>query len=371
MQLIHNKLTIDVNSEKCTSVIVAKAEDKESRYIDITLTCAGERIVVGNSDRTVLMAEDTSTGSTVAAIDCTVSGGTVVAELTQELLSAPGTLKCEIVVYGTSGAILTSAGFNVIVTPRIDSEVVEREDDFSALESALSDVATTSNRIDELASRVQPVSLGGTGETTITAAVQAFGAASLLYTNSLEAETDLNNIVTPGTYKASSAVSATLTNSPVSRSFVMWVIEQLPSYHMQVLITTLSNEIYIRGTATSNTYNSWSRVSTTDDRIAESGTWTPAAETGTITVSSARYEYDGSRVTAVANIVCGNDIVGNEMRINGLPLAARLRSAGSCAILDSSNTPSMYVNGSTLVIDSPVSLSGLTLVVGITYITIV
>lgn len=367
MQTIHNKLTIDVNTEKNTTVVVAKAEDSKSRYIDITLTCAGEQIIVGNSDRVVLMAEDAQTGSTVAAVDCTVSGGIVTAELDHSLLSAPGTLKCEIVVYGTNSAVLTSATFKVLVTSRIDSTVVEREEDFSALVSALSDVASTSNRIDELAARVTPVSLGGTGATDITSAAQTLKVASVAAATAITANADLNDYNAPGTYEATQEVAATLTNSPVSTRFKLYVLEHQSGIYAQIIVAYRNNEMYFRGNTSTNTYSSWQKLLMTGTVISETGTWVPTATEGTITPSTAKYVYDGKRVTLIATIVVGSDITGTVVTIGGLPIANSAKAAGSCVVMSSAVTPSLYVTGNMLKITGTSSLAGLTLIIGITY----
>ena len=165
MQTVHNKLTLDVNTDKNTSLIIAKVEDRGSRFIDIEMCCAGEKIIIGNNDISVLVAEDTATGITIAAVDCTVHDGIIIAELNESILASPGNLKCEIVVYGTDGAVLTSPAFYINVKPRIESTVIERESDFSALISALSDVSSTSGRINDLTDIInnmtQPISFEG------------------------------------------------------------------------------------------------------------------------------------------------------------------------------------------------------------------
>ena len=150
MQTVHNKMTLDVNTDKNTSLIIAKAEDRGSRFIDIEMCCAGEKIFIGDNDNPVLMAEDTVTGITIAAVNCNVNNGIIIAELNASILAVPGSLKCEIVVHSTDGSVLTSPAFFINVKARIDSTVVERESDFSVLTSALSDVASTSGRIDDL-----------------------------------------------------------------------------------------------------------------------------------------------------------------------------------------------------------------------------
>ncbi len=484
MQTVHNKITLDVNTaENKTYLTVAKAEDSASRFIDITLTCAGEKIIVGNNDRAVFMAEDEN-GNTVSATDCTTSGGIVIAELTRNVLAVPGRLKCEVVVYGTNSAVLTSASFYVMVTARIDSTVVERENDFSALVSALSDVAGTSNRIDEVAetvnTRIQPVSLGGTGAADETAAAQSLKVASLAQTTAISSNEDLNDYTAPGTYNAVNAVAATLTNCPVTTNFKLYVIEQQRTYNIQLLIAATANSIWYRGSTTANTYGAWKQLTTqsdltahtiynylgsdigktdpdetphtapemlfgtdydeltdtglyairgtnqyptvnapngnnannmfyvlvmryngtffsqlafnirtendvyirnhqsggwsvwkkmlaSDNVIAEGGTWNPAAQSGNITVNTARYIYDGKRITVTAKITCGSDIASS-LVITGLPITAAYECSACCSVSNSTETLNAVISGNTLTIRSASALAGTTLIITATYI---
>lgn len=265
MKTVHNKLILDVNSIENKSVIIAKQADSMSRYIDITLQCAGEEIVVGNNDRVVLMAADKNTEETIAIVDCTVQNGVITAELSESLLAVPGKLKCEIVIYGTDSSVLTSANFIVIVSERIDGEVIEREADFSALQSALSDVSSTSNRIDAVQetvnTRVQPISLGGTGASDALSAAQSLKVPSLAVATPITADADLNEFTVPGTYNASSDVSKTLLNSPTVSGFKMYVLEQqTPSWRAQLLIVASKDEIWYRGSSAANTYSSWRKI---------------------------------------------------------------------------------------------------------------
>lgn len=265
MKTVHNKIILDVNSIENKSVIVAKQADSMSRYIDITLQCAGEKITVGSSDRAVLMAADKSTGETVAMLDCTVEDDIITAELSESLLAVPGKLKCEVVVYGTDGSVLTSANFIVIVSGRIDGEVVEREADFSALQSALSDVASTSDRIDEVNetvnTRVQSIELGGTGASTALEAAQSLKVPSLDVASAITENSNLDEFLTPGTYNCTPDISLTLLNCPVSVAFKLYVINQhLAGNPVQILIAGRKNEIWFRGYTAANTYDTWRKV---------------------------------------------------------------------------------------------------------------
>ena len=366
MQAIHNNMVLDVNAVRSQATITAKAEDTKSRYLDVTLTCAGEIIPLSSHDRVVLMARETDSGRTVGCIDGGIVSGKIVVELTGALLSVPGTLECEMVVYGTDSSVLTSAHFNIIVTGRIDSTVVERETDFSALTLALSDVAGTSDRLDALTDRIQPVSLGGTGSTDIETAAQTLKVASLADCSAIASNTDMNSLTTPGTYHARNSVVSSLTNCPVDGAFKLFVMEQQPNYYIQLLIAVVGNTMWFRGSSAANTYTAWRKVLTTDAVIAESGTWNPTAESGTVTVATAFYAYDGHCVTIGTKLTCGNDIT-TALNLTGLPLTVRYKTVGSGVAMDTDDTVSVIAVGTKLQIRSSASMANKTIILSATY----
>lgn len=367
MQIVHNRMVIDVNAARSPAVITAKEEDTNSRFLEVQLICSGEQIVIGNNDRIVMMARDKTTGDTVAAVNGTPYNGSALVELSQALLSVPATLECEIAVYGTNGSVLTSAMFTVIVAGRVDSTVVERQEDFSALVSALSDAASTSNRIDEVASRIQPVSLGGTGGSDETAAANSLKVPTLLSGTAISSGADLNTYTTSGTYYATQPVAQSLTNCPVDGSFKLFVMEMPSRFYIQLLIAAVGNTVWFRGSTSANSYPAWKKVLTTDAVIAESGTWAPSSESGTITVGTASYAYDGRCVTIGAKITCGSDI-SNTVTINGLPLVAKYKTVGSCVLMDSDETAAAVISGTKIQIKSSAAMTNKIIIISATYL---
>lgn len=362
-------MILDVNAQKSPVLTIVKAEDNGSRYLDVTLTNDGKKITIGSSDRTVLMALDTADGKTVAAINCTVSDGIVTAELTRELLAFPTQLICEIVVYGTNSEVLTSASFDILVTSRIDSTVIERQTDFSALVTALADVASTSNRIDEVSSRIQPVNLGGTGADNAAEAAHNLKVASLTSNSSfiIAENTDMNTLRTPGTYYAPRSVALTFTNKPdfAEGSFKLFVME-IQGLCVQLAIEVYGNTIWFRGSASANSYSTWRKVLTADTIVSESGTWVPAPETGTISVATAAYVYDGHRVTIGTKFTCDNDVTNN-LILSGLPVAVRYKTSGSGVVLGTDETVSVLASDSKLQIKSSSSMAEKIIVASVTY----
>lgn len=371
MQIPHYALTLNVNAQKSTQTIIAKQHDNKSRYIDITLV-ADNKAIVPEKERVTLTVVDRKTQETIALTDCTIVDGVIVAELTAKSLSAATTLEFEITVYGTSSEILTSAKFNCIVDRKLSTQVVEREADFSALQKALSDVASTSNRIDEEAAKVRPVTLGGTGASNAYRAAQNLKTAYLGSVTTVPENEDLDTYKTSGTYDIAHASIATLSNSPFSaHSFKLYVVAiGASSYVTQIAISPYFGEICMREYQTgAQKWSDWNKIVSQPTSTDESGTWTPTVSGGTITVTNANYVYHGDTVMVTASLEIGEDIKGTSLRIDGLPLAAAKVSAVSVYPHATAPTPNFAgINGSYIMVRLGESFSGKAITVTGTYL---
>lgn len=335
MQIPHYALTLNVNAQNSTQAIIAKQYDDKSRYIDIVLTADNKPIVL-NKERVTLTAYDKKAKETIAVTNCTIVDGIIVAELTASVLSVATTLECEITVYGTNKEILTSARFNCVVDAKLSTEVVERENDFSALQNALADVANTSNRIDEVSSRTQPIKLGGTGATTALAALNNLGGAAISLATAIPANANLNSYLTAGTYDVPNSVIASLTNSPfASRAYKLYIIAcASESYITQIAISPYYGEICIRDyDYTAKSWNDWNKIVSQPTTVSETGTWTPTVKEGTITVKNAGYVYDGNTIMVNTQIVFGSDF-NKSANIYGLPIAIKVTASLSVYVND-------------------------------------
>ncbi len=325
MQIPHYALTLDVNATVNKQPIIAKQHDEQSRYIDIMLT-AGSTPIVLNKERVTLTAADRKTKETIALTICNIVNGVIVAELTADILSVATTLDCEITVYGTTGGIITSARFICIVDGKLDTEVVEREMDFSALQNALSDAAQTANRIEEVANRTQPVNLGGTGASDKQSAAQNLQTAYLANAVAIPTESDLNDYTNVGTYDVSWATSDyAVSNAPTTQRFKLFVVST-GGVISQMAVVPAESTIYMR-MLSGSTWSDWSKTISMIPIIAEKGTWTPTVKTGTITVNMAKYAYNGQTITITAQITVGSDITDKTLTVYGLPLAAAAPAA--------------------------------------------
>ena len=367
MQIPHYSLILNVNAQKSTQTIVAKQYDDKSRYIDIILTADSKPIVL-NNERVTLTAFDKKAKETIALTDCTIIDNVIVAELTANILSVATTLECEITVYGTSGEILTSAQFNVIVDGKLSTDVVEQEKDFSALQTALADVASTSNRIDEVSSRVQAIALGGTGATKAYDAAQNLKALYLGAVTTIPSDADLNDYTTDGTYDVGQSVSTSIVNSPVTGStYKLFVMHAVAStLTEQIIIVPGKAALYLR-CCSSGTWSAWTKIASYNPQIDEVGTWNPAVDSGTITAKNADYVYDGNTVTITITFTAGSDISGTSLTITGLPLTAK-RAVAAAAYVNGSNASAASINGTGILVKSDSQLTGKSITVTGTYL---
>lgn len=368
MQIPHYALTLNVNAQKSTQTIVAKQYDDKSRYIDITLNSDGKLIVL-NDERVTLTAFDKKSKETIALTNCTIVDGIIVAELTANILSVATTLLCEITVYGTSQEILTSAQFNVIVDNKLSTEVAEREADFSALQTALADVASTSNRIDELSNRIQPVTLGGTGAAKAYDAIQNLHSVYLGAIATLPADSDLNDFTTDGTYDIGASVSASISNAPVTGStYKLFVMHTVAStLTEQIAIVPGKGALYLRN-CSNEIWSNWTKIASYTPQADEVGTWVPSLDgDGTITIKNADYVYDGNTVTITVTITAGSDITGTSLTITGLPIVAK-RAVAATAYINGSNASVASINGTGILVKSDSSLASKSITVTGTYL---
>lgn len=369
MQIPHYALTLDVNATVNRQPVIAKQHDEQSRYIDIVLT-AGSTPIVLNKERVTLTAADRKTKETIALTTCNIVDGIIVAELTADILAVATNLDCEITVYGTTGGIITSARFICIVDGKLNTEVVEREADFSALQEALADVASTSDRINEVANRTQPINLGGTGATDKQSAVQNLGAAYLANAVAIPTESDLNDYTNVGTYDVSWATSDyTVSNAPTSQRFKLFVVST-GGVTSQMAVVPAESAIYMR-MLSSGVWSSWSKITSMNPTIAEKGSWTPSVKEGTITVSTAKYAYNGQTVTVTASIIVGDDITDKTLTVYGLPLAAAAPAAVTVDVTGDSNAYRGIVSQGTslsMTIAGANALTGKSILMTATYI---
>lgn len=367
MQIPHYNIVLDVNLKAYqAATIIARVGDKKSRYIDIELRAGNERILL-NKERVTLTVADEN--ETIALTDCTISNNIITAELTENMVAKSGKLKAEITVYGTNKEVITAVQFGIDIVGKLSTEVVERENDFSALQTALSDVASTSNRINEVSSRIQPIALGGTGATKAYEATQNIKSLYLGAITTLPTGSNLDDYTTDGTYDIGASVSADIKNAPVTGSTYKLIVMHIvaSSLTQQIAIVPGKNSLFMRN-CSSGTWSAWTKIVSYNPQIDEVGTWNPVLDgNGTITVKNADYVYNGNTIMITVTITAGSDITGTSLTVTGLPIIAK-RAVAATAYINGSSASVASINGTGILVKSDSSLASKSITVTGTYL---
>lgn len=367
MQIPHYNIVLDVNLKAYqAATIIARVGDKKSRYIDIELRAGNERILL-NKERVTLTVADEN--ETIALTDCTISNNIITAELTENMVAKSGKLKAEITVYGTNKEVITAVQFGIDIVGKLSTEVVERENDFSALQTALADVASTSNRIDEISSRIQPITLGGTGATKAYEATQNIKSLYLGAITTLPTGSNLDDYITDGTYDIGASVSADIKNAPVTGSTYKLIVMHIvaSSLTQQIAIVPGKNSLFMRN-CSSGTWSAWTKIVSYNPQIDEVGTWSPVLDgNGTITVKNADYVYNGNTIMITVTITAGSDITGTSLTVTGLPIIAK-RAVAATAYINGSSASVASINGTGILVKSDSSLANKSITVTGTYL---
>ena len=367
MQIPHYNIVLDVNLKAYqAATIIARVGDKKSRYIDIELRAGNERILL-NKERVTLTVADEN--ETIALTDCTISNNIITAELTENMVAKSGKLKAEITVYGTNKEVITAVQFGIDIVGKLSTEVVERENDFSALQTALADVASTSNRIDEISSRIQPIALGGTGATKAYEATQNIKSLYLGAITTLPTGSNLDDYITDGTYDIGASVSADIKNAPVTGSTYKLIVMHIvaSSLTQQIAIVPGKNSLFMRN-CSSGTWSAWTKIVSYNPQIDEVGTWNPVLDgDGTITVKNADYVYNGNTIMITVTITAGSDITGTSLTVTGLPIIAK-RAVAATAYINGSSASVASINGTGILVKSDSSLASKSITVTGTYL---
>lgn len=367
MQIPHYNIVLDVNLKAYqAATIIARVGDKKSRYIDIELRAGNERILL-NKERVTLTVADEN--ETIALTDCTISNNIITAELKENMVAKSGKLKAEITVYGTNKEVITAVQFGIDIVGKLSTEVVERENDFSALQTALADVASTSNRIDEISSRIQPIALGGTGATKAYEATQNIKSLYLGAITTLPTGSNLDDYTTDGTYDIGASVSADIKNAPVTGSTYKLIVMHIvaSSLTQQIAIVPGKNSLFMRN-CSSGTWSAWTKIVSYNPQIDEVGTWNPVLDgNGTITVKNADYVYNGNTIMITVTITAGSDITGTSLTVTGLPIIAK-RAVAATAYINGSSASVASINGTGILVKSDSSLASKSITVTGTYL---
>lgn len=141
---IYYQAQADLYTEHVVPVFNAQQGDT-GRGVDITLTDCGAVVVPDASESLRLYCKRPD--DHVSYLPATLSGSAVRVDLTNQLLSVPGLVECELQV-GAGADMVTTPVFKVLVLPsNYDAEAAESTDEYTALDAALATVQSYDGRI--------------------------------------------------------------------------------------------------------------------------------------------------------------------------------------------------------------------------------
>ena len=182
MNPIVYRIQLDAGKPGSQLQINAKAGEHASRKIIATIFKDNEVFTPPSGATAALRAQSESGAKFYNA--CTISGCEIEYELGSNMLASACFISCEIVVIGANNEVLCSPGFDIYVEDILFSDtVVEQEDEFTALTTALSRVsnieASEAGRVSAENARVAAETLRESAEETRYAAEDERAAAEL------------------------------------------------------------------------------------------------------------------------------------------------------------------------------------------------
>ena len=202
-------------------IIYANEGEVNCRYIEVSFLDESENSI-SLSDRNVTFYAKKPDGTNVFNY-CTINttNNTATVELTSQTLSSPGIVDCEFQIFDGNNVLLKVSGVKIVVSfEKGFSDAVESTSEFNVLTSAINEMeglisstgdlsnlnttekGTVVGAINEVNSKIIPISNGGTGATTKSAA-----------------RTNLEVMKVTTLYQNDSGTSGTITLSEDSGSF--------------------------------------------------------------------------------------------------------------------------------------------------------
>lgn len=134
-------LYVDESSRNNPSYVYAKQFDTDSRFLKVTLMdSSGFQPITGLAQLNALKPD----GTTEYVSGTVNADGTTTFKLATNLLSVPGTVSCDISVFGEDedDLLLTTSSFYIVVDRSYyDEDAIESSDEFSTVSTALSQMS--------------------------------------------------------------------------------------------------------------------------------------------------------------------------------------------------------------------------------------
>lgn len=138
MEQHKNEFTLDVSGQKSLKYVNAKKGDKGARMLEITLTSNGEPYTVAAG--CAVQFRCTKPSGKIVLNPASLSGSTVIANLTEQVLAEEGMTLADIAIMDPDGNRLSSCAFIIRVYDSAgEGENVESMNEFRALDDLVAE----------------------------------------------------------------------------------------------------------------------------------------------------------------------------------------------------------------------------------------
>lgn len=138
MECVISKLRIALDRPFDRTSVSVKKKDANTRQLHFTLTQSG---AVYKLDKVNIAAiKGIKPDGSIFYNDCVIDGNEVQYTITEQSINVEGTVKCELVLYGTAPDKVQSATFELEVYDNLfDDDVIESQDEFGIIHRIIAD----------------------------------------------------------------------------------------------------------------------------------------------------------------------------------------------------------------------------------------
>lgn len=148
MQKVVHRLRLDLERPGIQAVSYMRKGDTLSRRMVLSLYEQGKPYRI--EDGVTARIRGKKSDGTILYNDCFVQDNCIVVDVTTQMLAALGEVECELNLYGTSNALLTTPRFSIVVEDVLLSDgQLESQNEFTAMTKATEEMKTLYNTVDE------------------------------------------------------------------------------------------------------------------------------------------------------------------------------------------------------------------------------
>ena len=144
MEPVESRIKLDVTKPGTQAVVYVKQGDTQSRQINIYPYAYTYPFEISEVSSAVLRARKPD--NTVLFNACDIKSDHIEYMITNQTISAPGTVECEVTLYSISGQVLATPRFSIEIEDILCSDnEIESTDEFTALDEAIKKASNVKN----------------------------------------------------------------------------------------------------------------------------------------------------------------------------------------------------------------------------------